>query len=390
MNSRRNYIWNRNFALSTGIQLGTSLAISLGILIGISARLPLVIEAKSLVKNPQLEISQQKAPELVDDLFERDRISLLNAIDNSLKFIRTAHKRYPVEGISRDRVEKSLLRFRQLVQTSPTALELDNAVKKEFDFYQSIGLDRKGTVQFTGYYEAVYSASRIRTEVYKYPIYQLPANFSSWRRPHPTRAELENGERLQGLELAWLSDRFQAFLIHVQGSARLQLSDGKILSVGYAGKTDQAYVSVGKELVKDGKMKLEEVTLQSLTSYFQANPQDLKKYLQRNPSFVFFRETFMSPATGSLGVPVTAERSIATDKSLMPPGAIAIISTTIPVVENGKLVPRRIRRFVLDQDTGGAIRGAGRVDIFMGTGEVAKDRAGLINSDGQLFYLILK
>jgi len=349
--------------------------------------LPVVIEAKSLIRTSQIE-----ATGIVDDLFESDRSSLLGAIDYSLKYIRTpsAARRYPVDGISRDRMEKSLIRFRYLVQTSLTAQDLDNTVKKEFNFYKSIGLDRKGTVQFTGYYEAVYPASRSQTEVFKYPIYKLPNDFNVWASPNPSRAELENGDRLQGLELAWLSDRFQAFLIHVQGSARLQLTDGTILSVGYAAKTDLPYVSVGKEIVKDGIMKLKEVTLPRLISYFQANPQDLQKYLQRNPSFVFFRETFMRPATGSIGVPVTAERSIATDKSLMPPGAIALINTTIPIVEDGKLVTRSIRRFVLDQDTGGAIKGAGRVDIFMGTGQVAKDRAGLMNNDGELYYLVLK
>jgi membrane-bound lytic murein transglycosylase A len=353
----------------------------------VSLPLGIETEAKSLVR-----ISQLEATGLVDDLIESDRPALLAAIDYSLKYIRTptAVKRYPVDGISRLRMEKSLVRFRYLVQTAPTALDLDNAVRKEFSFYKSIGLDRKGTVQFTGYYEAVYPASRTKTEVYQYPIYKLPPNFRSWTSPHPTRADLENGDRLQGLELAWLSDRFQAFLLHVQGSARLQLTDGTTLTVGYAGKNDQPYISVGAEIVKDGKMKLEEVTLPRLISYFQANPQDLNQYLQRNPSFVFFRETFMRPATGNIGVPVTAERSIATDKSLMPPGAIALINTTIPIVEDGQLVPRQIRRFVLDQDTGGAIKGAGRVDIFMGTGQIAKDRAGLINNDGELYYLVLK
>ena len=362
--------------------------ITIGLLSIVLSSLSLKTEAKSLVRVDR--ISQPS--ELIDDLFASDRPALLVAIDHSLKYIRTpsAAKRYPVNGISRTKMEQSLLRFRYLVQTSPTARDLDRAVRKEFNFYKSIGLDRKGTVQYTGYYEAVYPASRDRTEVYKYPIYKLPNDFNAWASPNPSRAELENGDRLKGLELAWLSDRFQAFLIHVQGSARLQLTDGTILTVGYAAKTDRPYISVGKEIVKDGIMKLEEVTLPRLISYFQANPQDLQEYLQRNPSFVFFQETFMRPATGSIGVPVTAERSIATDKSLMPPGAIALINTTIPIVDRDQLVKRPIRRYVLDQDTGGAIKGAGRVDIFMGTGQVAKDRAGLINSDGELYYLVLK
>jgi membrane-bound lytic murein transglycosylase A len=149
---------------------------------------------------------------------------------------------------------------------------------------------------------------------------------------------------------------------------------------------------VGRHLVNDGKMKLEEVTLQSLMAYFDKYPNQLEGYLHRNESFVFFRETQGAAATGSIGVPVTAERSIATDKSIMPPGAIALIHTSLPISKgkSGKLEFQPIGRFVLDQDTGGAIRGAGRVDVFMGTGTVAKNRAGLMNNDGALYYLVIK
>ncbi|AFY73219.1 membrane-bound lytic murein transglycosylase [Synechococcus sp. PCC 7502] len=373
----------RNWAAFLGISM---------ILLGLPTKVNAQGKIQALVKVSLAQILASDTKGLVDDLLASDRPALLAAIDHSLKYIRTptASKTYPIGAISQVRMEQSLIRFRYLVQTSPTAVDLNNAVKKEFNFYKSVGLDRKGTVHFTGYYEAVYPASRTPTDVYKYPIYKLPSNFQAWTSPHPTRADLENGDQLKGLELAWLSDRLQAFLIQVQGSARLQLTDGTTLTVGYAGKTDRPYTSVGAELVKDGKIKLEELTLPRLVSYFETNPQDLNTYLQRNPSFVFFRETFMQPATGSIGVPVTAERSIATDKSVMPPGAIALISTTIPVIEQGQLVSRPIRRFVLDQDTGGAIKGAGRVDIFMGTGQIAKDRAGLLNNDGELYYLVLK
>ncbi|MBD2176666.1 MltA domain-containing protein [Pseudanabaena sp. FACHB-1998] len=332
--------------------------------------------------------------DLTDDLLESDRLNLLQAIDNSLQYIRTpsAERRYPVAGISRDLVERSLVRFRRLVQVSRTAKDLQQAVSREFDLYQSVGRDGSGSVQFTGYYEAVYKASRTKTEEFKYPLYRLPADFGEWRSPHPTRAMLEGSKQLAGLEVAWLSDRFQAFLVHVQGSARLELPDGKLLTVGYAGKTDQPYRSVGAELVRDGKMRLEDVTLQTLIEYFQKNPQDLVTYLNRNPSFVFFRETNGKPATGSLGQAVSAERSIATDKKIFPSGGLALIKTEVPFEnpQTGKLELRQIQRFVLDQDTGGAIRGAGRVDIFMGTGDRAKQRAGLIKGDGQLYYLVLK
>ncbi len=332
--------------------------------------------------------------DFTDDLLESDRPNLLQAIDNSIQYMRTptADKRYPVAGISRDLMERSLVRFRRLVQVSRTAQDLQQAVNREFDLYQSVGRDGEGRVQFTGYYEAVYKASRKRTSEFQYPLYSLPSDFATWRSPQPTRAMLEGSSQMSGLEIAWLSDRFQAFLVHVQGSARFELPDGNLLTVGYAGKTEHPYRSVGAELVRDGKMRLEDVTLQTLIEYFQKNPQDLAIYLNRNPSFVFFRETNGRPATGSLGVSVSAERSIATDKKILPSGGIALIRTKIPF-ENpttGKLELRQVQRFVLDQDTGGAIRGAGRVDIFMGTGDRAKQRAGLIKDDGELYYLVLK
>jgi membrane-bound lytic murein transglycosylase A len=136
---------------------------------------------------------------------------------------------------------------------------------------------------------------------------------------------------------------------------------------------------------------LEGLTLPVLIDYFRSSPAELNQYLPRNQSFVFFKETHGAPATGSIGVPVTAERSIATDKSLMPPGALALINTRIPYSTTaGQLEPRRVNRYVLDQDTGSAIRGAGRVDIFMGTGPRAGDRAGNINETGELYYLLLK
>jgi membrane-bound lytic murein transglycosylase A len=351
------------------------------------------------IKNPSIliKLEPRELAKLVnmpgDDLFQRDRPQLLAAIDHSLRYIRTptASRKYPIAGFDRDRVELSLLRFRELVSSAPNAIALNKAVMREFDLYKSVGLDGKGTVHFTGYFEAVYPGSLTQTEKFKYPLYSLPTDFKAWQTPHPTRVELEGG-KLEGKELVWLSDRFQAFLIHVQGSARLQLPGGKTMTVGYAGKTNYPYKSIGKELVKDGKIRLEDVTLQSLMAYFKQNPQELDGYLNRNDSFVFFRETQGQPATGSIGAPVTAERSIATDKSIMPPGAIALIRTTIPIPDITKknLILRSISRFVLDQDTGGAIKGAGRVDIFMGTGQIAQDRSGLINTDGELYYLLLK
>lgn len=331
-----------------------------------------------------------------------DRQALLKSIDNSLRYLTSsaaaqAYQRYSVPGITRDRVRRSLVRFRQLLLKSRSPAELQAAVNREFVFYKSVGKDNQGTVSFTGYFEPIYAASLKPNAEYRYPLYRLPEDFERWKKPHPTRAELEGEDGLgtssplRGQELVWLRDRLEAFLVQVQGSARLQLPNGKVMTVGYAGKTNYPYVSVGRELVKDSKLPLEGLTLPVLINYFRDFPAELDKYLPRNQSFVFFKETYGSPATGSIGVPVTAERSIATDKSLMPPGALALINAPIPYPNTtGQLEPQMVNRFVLDQDTGSAIKGAGRVDIFMGTGSQAGDRAGLINGPGELYYLLLK
>jgi membrane-bound lytic murein transglycosylase A len=330
-----------------------------------------------------------------------DRRSLLISIDYSLAYLQTPkaeaiYHNYPIAGITRDRVRHSLQRFRQLVVSSNSPAQLQASIKREFLFYKAAGKDGKGNVGFTGYFEPIYAASRERVGEYRYPLYRLPPDLASWPKPHPTRLELEGADglsatRLRGLELVWLRDRFQAFLVHVQGSARLKLTDNSLMTVGYASKTDRAYTGVGRELVKDGKFSLEDLTLIKLTQYFQQFPADMNKYLPRNESFVFFRETNGSPATGSLGLPVTEERSIATDKSLMPPGALALIKTKVPYQNpKGNFEQVTVSRYVLDQDSGAAIKGAGRVDIFMGTGDLAGDRAGLINGTGELYYLILK
>jgi membrane-bound lytic murein transglycosylase A len=302
-----------------------------------------------------------------------------------------------VPGITRDRVRRSLVRFRQLIVSSRSPAELKAAVNREFAFYKSVGKDNQGTVLFTGYFEPIYAASRTPTPEYRYPLYRLPADFDRWKTPHPTRAVLEGEDGLgtksplRGRELVWLRDRLEAFLVQVQGSARFQLPDGKLMSVGFAGKTNYPYVSLGRELIKDGKLPQEGLTLPVLIDYFRTNPAQLSQYIPRNQSFVFFKETYGAPATGSIGVPVTAERSIATDKSLMPPGALALINAPIPYPNAaGQLESRMVSRYVLDQDTGSAIKGAGRVDIFMGTGPRASDRAGLINGSGELYYLLLK
>ncbi|MBE9077453.1 MltA domain-containing protein [Romeria aff. gracilis LEGE 07310] len=347
------------------------------------------------------------APEtpLADSLLSQgnSRQTLIDAVNQSLAYMRTpgsvtAYQDYAISGITHRRVQRSLERFRQLVLLIRSPEVLQRAVSREFEFYRSVGQDGDGAVIFTGYFEPTYAASRVPTEEFRYPLYRAPADLADWPDPHPTRADLEGPDGLQGsqgplkgLELVWLRSRLEAFLVQVQGSARLQLTDGTTLSVGYAGRTNYDYSSVGRALIDDGVFAEDELSLPLLMAYFEENPQALDEYLPRNRRFVFFRETGGSPAIGSLGFPVTAGRSIATDKSMMPPGALALVTLPLPQRQpDGSWKTERISRFVLDQDTGGAIRGPGRVDLFIGTGVEAGEQAGLINHTGELYYLLLK
>lgn len=379
------------------------LALSLGVLVG-SPQYPAnagSLQPVSINKSQSLNVAELGLDEQIwgQNGESGDRQALLNSIDNSLRYLQTpaAARNYPVDGITQNRALRSLQRFRELVASSRSPQELQAAVKREFTFYRSVGKDGKGTVLFTAYYQPVHLASRVPTAEYRYPLYRTPPNFQSWRS-HPSRAQLEGADglqgnkgRLRGLELVWLRDRLEAFLVQVQGSAKLKLTDGSEMTIGFGGATDYPYTSIGRELARDGKLPLSGLTIPVLTEYFQKNPRELDRYLPRNQRFVFFRETNGAPPTGSIGVPVTPERSIATDKSLMPPGALALVHTRLPFRnKEGKMDYRIVSRYVLDQDTGSAIRGPGRVDYFMGTGTEAGDRAGVTGNTGYLYYLVLK
>ena len=360
------------------------------------------LQSDWLRQHPKAVYIWQTKPDDSTDLYwhEPSRQSLLKAIDRSLYYLSTpkaakTYRKYAQTEFNLQRVKRSLVRYRELLLTSKSPSALAEAVKQEFVFYQSVGKDKRGRVDFTGYFEPTYQASRVPTAEYRYPIYSQPANLP---KRHPTRLQLEGKDGLaghksilKGHELVWLRDRLEAFLIQVQGSAKLQLTDGTTMSVGYGGTTNYPYTSIGGELVKDGIFTLEELTLPKLLAYFTANPHQLDRYIPRNNRFIFFRATNGAPPTGSLGVPVTGDRSIATDKSLMPPGALALIVAPIPDVnERGEIEIQMVNRYVLDQDTGSAIKGAGRVDVFLGSGDLAGERAGRLNGSGNLYYLLLK
>ena len=214
--------------------------------------------------------------------------------------------------------------------------------------------------------------------------------------PYPDAGAIESSGMLKGQELVWLKDPYEAYLVRVQGSAKLHLPDGKAMEIGYAGTNGYQYHGIGQDLVKDGKIPADKLSFFTIREYFRAHPEEVSTYTNRNPRYIFFTETKGGPF-GSIGQPVTADVSIATDKSIFPPGGPVIVATALSTGNENeaklKDAPNKGVSYValrLDQDTGGAIRAPGRTDLYMGEGQANERRAGGQYAEGKLFYLIVK
>jgi membrane-bound lytic murein transglycosylase A len=352
---------------------------------------------------PYERVPSAEVPRLMGALAS-ERSDLVEALDRSLAWFAkpSSHESFPLGGISHTHAWASVAAFRELAAGVRDPQQLEQRIRDEFDFFQSLGRDGRGTVLFTGYYAPVFEGARARDDLYRYPLYRLPSDLvvdpvsgevqgrgiGGRVVPYPTRAEIEESEMLKGDELVWLGDAFQAYLIHVQGSASVRLRDGSIMRVGYAGNNGHDYVSVSRELLADGKLAEDEISLDEVRGYFAAHPADLQPYLRRNPRFIFFGEVDASDwPTGSLGIRVMPLRSLAADKQLFPPGGVVFVVTQGPD-RDGRI--RWFEQFMLDQDSGGAIRSPGRADIYYGVGPEAERRAGGQYADGRLYYLFLK
>ena len=194
---------------------------------------------------------------------------------------------------------------------------------------------------------------------------------------------------LKGNELVWLSDPFEVYIAHVQGSAKIRLPNKELITIGYAANNGHEYRGISQELVKDGRIPADQISLSAMIDYFKKNPSQIDMYVSKNPRFVFFRKEEGQPM-GSLNEPVIAKRSVATDKSIFPRGALVFITTKLPRIDNSTVIKRIYNGFALDQDTGGAIRAPGRCDVYMGQGDTAGKLAGQTYQEGKLYYLFLK
>ncbi len=241
----------------------------------------------------------------------------------------------------------------------------------------------------TGYYEPYLNGARQRGGVYQTPIHRYPDEWKK-RKPAqlPTRAELLSSGQLKGQEILWVDDPVAAAFMQVQGSGRVRMNDGKVIRLGFAGTNDQPFKSFAKWLLDRKEINQSTATMQGIQAWAKRNsPQRVQEMLNANPRYVFFREM---PAVaditvgpiGALGVPLTAERSIAVDTKALPLGAPVYLSTTYPLSE------KPLRRLMMAQDTGSAIIGAVRADFYWGTGDQAGEYAGRMKQQGKMWVFL--
>ena len=334
-----------------------------------------------------------------------NRADLRAAVARSLNYLAKPSSRqyFPYEEITHDRAVASLRAFDALLAADLSPAQMNQAIRRQFDVYVSVGWDGHGTVLYTGYYTPIFDASPVRTERFQYPLYRPPANLvkgpdgeilglraaDGTLGPCPPRREIEASDLLLGSELVWLGDAFEAYVAHVQGSAKLRMRGGELVTVGYAASNGHEYKSVAAELIAEGQIPARDFNLNAMIDYFRRNPHKLDEYLWRNPRYVFFAETLRGPV-GSLNELVTPMRTIATDKAVYPRACLALIQARLPRRLAQTIEELPYSGFALDQDTGGAIRAPGRCDVYMGVGDRAGELAGRTQREGRLYYLFLK
>ena len=249
--------------------------------------------------------------------------------------------------------------------------------------FQPVMISDGSSEQFTAYFEPELNGARIRSERYAHPVYALPDEAKANEPWLPRRTLLEDGHlENRGLELAWVDDPVELFFLQIQGSGRIRLEKEKAMRVGYAGTNGQPYRSIGKELLRRGVLTAETASAEAIKSWMRKNPDAGRALMFHNPSYVFFRQIDVPTHLGPLGAmnrSITPMRSIAVDPNFVPLGA--------PVwIEKGGADP--IHRLMVAQDTGSAIKGPQRADIFFGTGAEAGARAGEINDPGRMVVLL--
>jgi len=366
--------------------------------------------------SPLVHIPDDQLSWFADDM---DIESLDRAIGKSLQYFGRASGKGPFlmgdAWVSVQELRDSLIALREILGSADTEEVKQNRIRQAFDVYRTTGLDGRNNVLITGYFESLLRGSLTRTERFKYPIYRSPAdavavNLGKFSEkygsrqligrvidgeliPYHSRRDIEEGGILSGrnLEIAWVDDRVDLFFLHTQGSGKIELPDGSLLQIGYASRNGRPFQSVGTHLLKTGKLAPENNSYREIKKYLKEHPEDLTEILGYNESFIFFRVVREGPV-GAIEEILTPGRSIATDPDLFPKGALAFIKSRKPVLDQEGNVESWLpySRFVVSQDVGGMIKGAGRVDLFCGSGIQAEMVAGSLKERGELYFLVKK
>jgi len=299
----------------------------------------------------------------------------------------------------------------EVLTTEPDPEGRLRALAGDFQLFRSSGRDGDGEVLFTGYFEPLLEARREARPPYVHPVYAVPEDLLviDWRKfglvdpgrrlrgrldgrtvvPYADRdrIEWENDLPAETPVLGWVADRVELFFLHVQGSGTLEFEDGDRIRVGYADTNGHPYESIGRLLIDEGAIPASDMSMQAIATWLARHPDDARRVLGANPSYVFFRPLDASGGPlGCYGRPLVAGRSVATDRRLFPAPALAWARGHLPGATDGDMIP--LHRFVFNHDTGGAIRGPGRVDLYWGFGDAAGARAGRTKHLGELYLLL--
>ena len=241
---------------------------------------------------------------------------------------------------------------------------------------------------FTGYYVPTLYGSHKRRGNYIYPVYRAPSGLEH-KKPYYTHAEIDQGALSgQGLELMWVDDPVMLFFVQVQGSGRVIFDDGREMLIGYAGQNGYEYVSIGKIMGDEGMLPKDQIDFFTIRQWLYSHPAQAFELMERNPSYVFFKRLDVPGVVGAAGAVLTPQRSLAVDRRYIPYGLPLFMETELPAFPGQQ--PTLFHRLMIAQDTGGAIKGPVRADIFMGEGDQAEYLAGYMKGHGIYSLLVPK
>jgi len=368
-------------------------------------------DPSSLVK-----LSFSEHPEFVDDM---DYDNLEEGIRQSLSYLKKRPQetkfKFGQDIYETSHMVDSLVNFLEFIEKKPSADELRKHIDENYYVYKSTGSNGSGDVLFTGYYEPFLEGSLSRSVMYRYPVYGTPSDLISIDLslfspkyegekitgrytgqtvvPYYERKEIETGGMLEGRApvVAWVKDPVDLFFLQIQGSGKVLLDNGETINIHYHASNGRPYKSIGNILIQKEIIPYSEMSMQRIRAYLNSKPDDVQDILNYNPSYVFFKTEEDGPL-GCLGVKLTPERSVALDRRIFSLAGLVYIETVKPQVSGNGEITEWIKNksFVLSQDTGGAILGPGRADLFWGNGKYAEIAAGNMKHKGSLYFLILK